>query len=250
MLSPSNPSSPLLTPSLSAAAPLSSPDDDTPYVLSYLALRQAVGYIALLLPWVLYIGANIGHSWRWRTSISGYYYTDMRNVFVGSLCAISMFQLACRGYKNRLGQLDTAGSWLSGLLALCVAFCPTTPQSGDGVIATHLRCVLGHIHIASAVLLFLTLSGFCFWIFRLSTSATPTPRKFVRNRVFTLCGWGILASMAFVPFADHLLHWAHGMFLGEMAALTFFGAAWLVKGQAILKDKHHDASPRVKPRVP
>lgn len=43
----------------------------------------------------------MGSEARLRNSISGYYYTGTRNLFVGSLCAISMFMLCCRGYDRK-----------------------------------------------------------------------------------------------------------------------------------------------------
>src|SRR5215469_3782722 len=94
-----------------------------PEVLTYLALRKAVGFVALGLPFVLaMVWAIISH--RLESSISGYYYTDMRNVFVGSLCAISMFMLCCRGYDKN----DEIAGYLSAVCALGVAFFPCSPN--------------------------------------------------------------------------------------------------------------------------
>jgi hypothetical protein len=252
MPSPSTPPSSTLTPSLpGTAAPYS---ENNPYVLSYLALRKAVGYIALLLPWTLFFAANIHHAWRWRFSISGYYYTDTRNILVGSLCAIAMFQMACRGYKNTYGHLDEIGSWLSSLFALGVAFFPTLPVQGDWAWpATPARMLMHKVHVTSAILLFFTLAFFCLYLFRLSTSAVPTPMKLVRNRLFIVCGCGILASMLFVLLASS--HIDHASFIGETSALTFFGIAWLIKGGAAFTDKspaaaQPAATPTVKPRIP
>jgi len=63
---------------------LIAPTAKDPVVLSYLALRKAVGVVALGLPFVLVITW-----WTLRnqveSSISNYYYTGMRNLFIGSL---------------------------------------------------------------------------------------------------------------------------------------------------------------------
>jgi hypothetical protein len=74
---------------------------ESPIVLPYLALRKAAGGIALGLPFALvipwwFLGGHIIES-----SISGYYYTGMRNLFVGCLCAIAVFILSCRGYDRQ-----------------------------------------------------------------------------------------------------------------------------------------------------
>jgi hypothetical protein len=68
-----------------------------PLVLSYLGLRKAVGIIGLALPFVLAFGKILLQSPGIQDSISAYYYTDMGNVFVGSLCAIGVFLMSTRG---------------------------------------------------------------------------------------------------------------------------------------------------------
>src|SRR5580704_17911032 len=77
---------------------LKAPRPEDARVLSYLALRKAVGVVALALPFVLAIPYWLLQNHALESSISGYYYTGMRNLFVGSLCAISMFMLCARGY--------------------------------------------------------------------------------------------------------------------------------------------------------
>ena len=66
-------------------------------IISYLLMRVLIGVIAVLLPFVLIL-ANwaIGHGVQ--HSMSGYYYTPMRNIFVGALCAIGVFLVAYDGY--------------------------------------------------------------------------------------------------------------------------------------------------------
>lgn len=248
MFTPSSASSSTLTASAPAAVASDSRSRDNPYVLSYLALRRFVGYIALLLPWALFFGANIHHAWRWRLSISGYYYTDMRNLFVGSLCAIALFQMACRGYKNSRGHLDEIASWLSSLFAFCVAFFPTLPVAGDWAPVTPARVLMHKVHMTSAVLLFCTLAFFCLYLFRLSNSAAPTHMKFFRNRVFILCGCGILLSMLFILLANS--HIQHAFFIGETTALECFGFAWLIKGGLLFKDKAPVLAETVEPQIP
>jgi hypothetical protein len=56
-------------------------------IISYMFLRQAVGWIGTLLPIGLLVGNAISSTTPRPDSMSGYYYTDMRNIFVGALCA-------------------------------------------------------------------------------------------------------------------------------------------------------------------
>src|SRR6267378_5672793 len=91
-------------------------------VLSYLGLRKAVGIIGSALPFVLAFGKMLLEGPGIQDSISGYYYTDMRNVFVGSLCAIGVFLMSCRGYDRK----DEIAGYLACVFAIGVALFPTT----------------------------------------------------------------------------------------------------------------------------
>jgi len=205
-----------------------------PIVLSYLDLRKAVGFVAIGLPFVLAIGWWLFDGHVLESSISSYYYTGMRNLFVGSLCAISMFMLGCRGYDWQ----DEVAGMFSALCALGVAFFPTTPASG----ATQYQKDIGIAHYAFAALLFLTLAYFCLKLFKMTAAdRKPTRKKLQRNLVYTICGYVILASILTIV----ILKWrnvAHfgkigTVFIFETTSLLAFGTAWLVKGETFLKDE-------------
>jgi hypothetical protein len=65
--------------------------------------------------------------------------------------------------------------------------------------------------------------------------------KLVRNKVYTVCGYMILAAIAliavvhFLP-ADSLIRAVSPVFWLESLACVSFGISWFVKGEAILKD--------------
>jgi len=206
-----------------------------PIVLSYLALRKAVGAVALGLPFVLAIPWWIVRHHMLEASISGYYYTGMRNVFVGSLCAIAMFMLCCRGYDRK----DEIGGIFSAACALGVAFFPTTPD----YCWTARERLIGHVHYVFAALLFLTLAYFCLVLFKMSAKNKKlTPQKVWRNRVYTICGYVILASIALVAVqklldVKYLVGNVGSVFCFETTALLAFGTAWLTKGETFLKDE-------------
>jgi hypothetical protein len=132
-------------------------------VVSYLFLRRAVGWIAILLPIVLLVGNLISSAASPPESMSGYYYTDMRNIFVGSLCALGVFLVAYNGYDN----VDRWVTSIAGLGAIGVAFCPTKPAvcvagavtcppPSVRQLATH-QTVVGDIHLGFALVAFLML---------------------------------------------------------------------------------------------
>jgi hypothetical protein len=214
---------------------------ENPVVLSYLALRKAVGFIALGLPFAL----AIPWWFVWdhhilQSSISAYYYTGMRNLFVGSLCAISMFMLCCRGYDLK----DEIAGMFSCLCALGVAFFPTTPD----FCATKHQHDIGTIHYIFAALLFSTLAYFCLFLFTMSAEGKKiTRKKLQRNWVYIVCGRVIIACillivMSKVPRVQRLFGNSEPVFWLETTALFAFGIAWLTKGETFLKDEDGEAS--------
>lgn len=210
------------------------PRAKNPVVLSYLALRRAVGYVAFGLPFALVIFFSLLPGHVLQTSISSYYYTGGRNLFVGSLCAIAMFMLCSRGYDRK----DEVAGILSAAFAIGVAFFPTTPDQN----ATAAQKKMGDVHYTCAALLFLTLAYFCLVLFKTTAeNRVLTRQKLQRNLVYTICGYAILASIAAIV----ILKWQHVVYLGKLGSVFFFettsllafGTAWMVKGETFLKDE-------------
>src|SRR5688572_1650302 len=169
-----------------------------PFTLQYLGLRTAVGAIGLLLPWILVFGNQwLFAGQRMENSLSAYYYTDMRDVFVGALCAIAVFMASYRG-------TDWKDNWAANFACVCalgVAWFPTTPDE-----YTTTQKWIGKVHYTSAALLFGTLAVFCLFI--LGKTDTPaaagTPKKKIRDRVHIWCGGFIIASIVVASVAAAL----------------------------------------------
>src|SRR4030088_235470 len=89
-------------------------------VISYLGLRKAVGIIGIALPFVLAFGKILLEGPGILNSVSAYYHTGMRDVFVGSLCAIAIFLMSYHGYERKD---DIAGD-VACIFALGVALLP------------------------------------------------------------------------------------------------------------------------------
>jgi hypothetical protein len=221
-----------------------SPPPD-PRVISYLALRKVIGLIGILLPFVL-AGVNMLLVSRVivQGSVSAYYYTGMRDVLVGGLCAIGVFLFAYHGY----GFWDDRCTNAAGIFAVCAAFFPTAPPD-----PSFADTVAGWVHLTSAGLLFAVLAVIALWLFpKTVPGSVRSPRKKQRDLVFRVCGGVIAACLVLVPVEAFVIgapiagH--HPLFWLEATAVFAFGVAWLVKGQAILKDPAPD--PGTAPAAP
>ena len=99
------------------------------YKDSYLELRKTIGFLALSLPVVVVLGVWIlTSSLRFQSSVSAYYHTDMRNVFVGILFAIGIFLLSYNpsSYDQSYeGYPDRQYGIYAGVFAIVVALFPT-----------------------------------------------------------------------------------------------------------------------------
>jgi hypothetical protein len=208
--------------------------DDVPsvedgLVISYLTLRRAVGILGMMLPVVLAAGCFIvGHCRGLEPSISDYYGTAMRDVFVGLLFAIGLFLFSYRGFDakdNRAGNLACG-------FAVGVALFPTTSATPW----------VHNAHYLFAAGLFLTLSYFSLFLFtKTGGDVPPTAEKKKRNRVYLVCGVVMLASIASILLCQQLMSDAaladlKPVFWLESLALWAFGISWMVKGEVILQD--------------
>jgi len=203
-----------------------------PLVLSYLKHRQAIGALAFFMPVILALGALIVFGDPIQSSISAYYHTGMRNVFIGILFIVAMFLFCYKGW----GTVDDIIANLSGLFALGIALLPVAAPEAENTIT-------GYLHVASASLFFGTLSIFSCFLFVKSDMKPLPPEKKKRNIIFRICGGTMFACMIFIALYFLFLkkYWPgleiiRPVFILETIALWAFGISWLVKGQAIFKD--------------
>lgn len=204
---------------------------------SYLELRRAVGIIGVALPIVLALGKLLLQGPGLEATISSYYYTDLGNWFVGSLCAIGVFLLSTKGYSGH----DQIAGCLACVFAVGVALFPMAPATN----ATPKQVDVGWAHWTLAALLFLTLAYFSLCLFTKTTEdpgSKPTPQKLKRNVVYRVCGYTILASVLLIPVVTHTpiadkVEALHPVFWLESLAVEAFGISWLTKGETILKDE-------------
>lgn len=214
------------------------PDKAQSLVVSYLAIRKAIGISGFLLPvllgpvgWLVW-GIDI------QDNISSYYHTELRDVFVGTLCAIGVFLYCYRGY-------DSIENWTANVgcvSALGVAFFPLDPHSDP----LYQRSVAGYLHTLSGGVFFLVLAFYSLFHFPRAGKQDEQEGRLQaeRNFIYRTSGIVILLSMAAMGAYLFLLpapwkSWLnHGNFLFwmEWIAVWAFAAAWLTKGKAIVAE--------------
>ena len=240
---------------------------DNPAVLSYIALRRSIGILGILFPVVLWLGSLIFSECSGiQGSISDYYHTIMRNVFVGVLCAVSLFLFTYRGYDKR----DIIAGILAGIFALGVAFFPTNLKeliencTSEPFMYYDVYAIL---HLVFAALFFLMLSYISLFLFTLNESEAKKndgffsyifpsvlfnnnytkdldqPKKY-RNRIYIICGFvmlfSIIAIFIYFQFLKNkypALVELDPIFWFEALALWAFGISWLTKGETLFRDK-------------
>ena len=217
-------------------------ENNNSLVVSFLTIRRIVGLLGLTLPVMLIMLTFLfGDCDEVQKSISHYYYTNARDYFVGCLCAVALFLFSYKGYDKKENMLGNLGC----LLALCVAFFPTSVDKND--LSFCIRVQIDNnpysiIHFASAAMLFLLLACYSLFLFTKS-SGNPTPEKLMRNRLYRICGWIMVVCIVMIalyyniPALNSGLKQYTPVFWLEGLALAAFGLSWLTKGETLLKDK-------------
>ncbi len=141
---------------------------------TYFALRRAVGLIGILLPVTLMLGNFVVFKGPIvLRSISRYYHSDMRDIFVTALCVMALFMFFYSGYGRR----ERWAGIFAGFLTLGVVFFPTTLVGPTDLT--------GRLHYASAGLLFLLLAWISLFHFPRKRPGTP---KQVTDTIQVICG--------------------------------------------------------------
>jgi hypothetical protein len=212
--------------------------------------RQVIGYLGLALP-VLLVQAerlrpNAPEDQWMGDSISAYYWTGAVSLFAGLLAALSLFLLTYRGYANAYRKYDRAAAIVAGVAAALVALFPITRP--PGARPPWWEPWIGIVHVAAAVTLFSMFAVFSLWLFRKTEpdgarTADEEKEKRLRNRIFLVCGIGIVASMGWALVAGNA---DQSIFWPESAALVFFAWSWLTKGRALRSIKRTASAVKTK----
>lgn len=170
-----------------------------PTLISVPWLRRTVGLLGVSLPLVLVIIAGE------RESISAFYHSPARDVFVGWLVLIAGALAAYRGH-------DAADKWCARVAAVglgVLIYAPTGPG------------LEGKVHLAGALVFFGASAVLC-WRFG----------KGSRPRTFRALSAGMVACIAWALAAGLS---GGSIFAPEALAVVIFGAAWTLKGRWLEK---------------
>ncbi|MDP9492255.1 MAG: hypothetical protein M3P42_08685 [Actinomycetota bacterium] len=209
--------------------------DTSRYVRSYLVMRVLVGALAVALPPLLVFGDGIGFDADPfpRGSLSSYFFSGTREIFVGTLSATAVFLLT---YKVAERNLDNTLSWLAGIAVLSVAMFPTNPPSNADLTPLQERLgenLVATIHYISAATFIGSLGVISFFFGvregkRRQRTSKLSPKFWRRYHWF--CAGTIAAAIVGIVIAE-LIGWPpKALLIGEWVAVWAFGASWLMKG--------------------
>jgi hypothetical protein len=212
------------------------PDNEPLYVRSYVFTRFAIGLLGFLLPLALVLlePAIFDGLPAPRGSLSAYYYSGLREIFVGGLWAIGVFLVV---YKFLDFSWESLLSSLAGVAAVLVAVFPTE-LPGDGVTPNPFQVKFGEsvvtgIHYGAAVAFIALLVPITLLFAR---DEGRRPHRSGRRSAGFWRGFHTI-SAAFILFGAGLAAFAgitggpdKGVLYGEWIAIWAFSASWLMKG--------------------
>jgi peptidoglycan/LPS O-acetylase OafA/YrhL len=188
---------------------------------TYFWSRVGTAVIGILFPLILWlIGLKFGVELQ--GSISAYYHTPMRNVFVGILFAVGASLYLYRGYN----MLENIVLNIAGILALCIALLPTSA-------VTELKCdtfTAPYLHGISAISFFILIACVCIFDLSGTLEEIDEPRKSFYQNLYRILG----GLMIVFPLSSALLllltkETGSLIFWVELAGVWVFSAYWFVK---------------------
>jgi hypothetical protein len=209
--------------------------------------RTAIGVLGIALP-VIAVSTSLLGSQKLESSISSYYHTSARDVFVGILWVIGVFLFFYRytpQHRDRARSRwqsvhsGAADSWLgktAGLCAVLVALLPTTPPPASKAQPPE----IGTIHGVAAGILFTCLALFPLLLFSQSRD---------RGQTYKGYGWAmiglLLLVVAFAFAPDNvrvaIAPWRPVLVL-ETLLIIVFGVSWFEKGRELASNRRDERS--------
>ena len=197
-------------------------------------LRCTIGWLGMLLPWIVLILSGI-YGYGFPDSISAtYYLPTCITPFMIILGSAGLLLFSYKGYDKQ----DDIVCTIAGIFALgiCLFSCSTEDLVArwfevEGL--THVGTfqiipdVSGWLHNICAFGFFGLLAYNSLFLFTKS-GGEMTENKKKRNVIFRVCGVGMVVSfLVIVPVS--IFKWWGGVWVVEAIALAFFAISWLTK---------------------
>ena len=201
-------------------------------VRSSLLHRNVLGLLGMLLPFIsMFSGLFVRNkvpSWWWSISAT-YYISPALSIILG---ASAIFLICYRSYDT----IDTVINIISGIFAMGVVLFPCKgpydyPYVGFFQLPVDVSNV---IHSICALLLFVFLSYNIGWLFTRGSNVK-------KNKIYKFCSYSMIVILIIFLLLKILEFCGFPVpgwivMIAEALLLLFFGFAWLVKGQFVLKN--------------
>ena len=199
-----------------------------------------IGYLGISLP-VLLVGLSFIPFFETEVqpSISDYYYTNLHDIFTGTLAAVGLFMICYKGHGNSsVWKNDQVLTNISGLMAIGVAFIPVAAEIETEKVLTLIPYDyewIGWLHYIFAALIFGSFALLSINVFTIGQNpAEGLPEsRLNENNIYRICGIAIIILMLLIPVSEELELFQFSTLVLEALILFFFGTAWLIKGRAL-----------------
>lgn len=209
-------------------------------VSTYRRLRRAIGYLGISLPVVLVGLSFIGFfQTEVQPSISDYYYTNLRDIYTGTLAAVGLFMICYKGHGNpSVWKNDQLLTNVAGIMAIGVALIPVAPEFEPQKVYTLIPYNypwLDWLHYSFAALLFGIFALLAINVFTIGQreSEDIPVSTFNENHLYRFCGGAIILLIILIPVSETFKLFRYSTLVLEALVLFFFGIAWLIKGRAL-----------------
>jgi hypothetical protein len=222
------------------------PDPQTaPYLRSFLVMRLGIGALGFTLPLILVFGNRwaFGEAPMFRGSLSAYYYSGFREIFIGFIGTMGGFLLM---YKIVERSLENTMSILAGASAMLIPFFPTNqPGYVKNLDADHKipltllqrswgEKTVAHIHYGASIAFLIFLTIIVAW-FSVHEFRDDRSGKVVSKRI-----WGSIhlasalvmtGTLIWLGLA-HIEKWGpdNALLIGEWICAWSFSISWILKG--------------------
>ena len=203
--------------------PLDPPSLQDLMTRSFFAMRWGLFVIGVGLPPVLWFWAWVAHPHHaLPDSISGYYHTAARNLFVGALVAVGLLLFLYKAFNTAENLLLN----ISGIATIGVAFFPCNPDPG----ATDNSAMGFWVHGVFALITFLTQGIVA--VFFASTTIKLLGEERLRRRfrmTYRILGLLMIVLPLVALLTTTTLKESHSTFWIELAGVYAFAAYWATK---------------------